>query len=87
MTDRSPFLTRTMAGVHLAQGNLDKAAEIYRFLVRQDPDNAELSEALTDLESQMQQQSEEGLQALFRDWIHMASALNRINKLNRLKDR
>jgi Tfp pilus assembly protein FimV len=42
MTDKPDFYTKTMAKVYADQGYLTKAAEIYRFLLKQEPDRQDL---------------------------------------------
>ena len=43
------FYTVTMARVYEEQGHLDKAAEIYRFLIKDEPERRDLIEALAEI--------------------------------------
>lgn len=51
METPSTFVTETMAQVYVQQGHTDKAIEVYRQLVAQSPDDAELAARLRDLEA------------------------------------
>ena len=47
------FYTVTMARVYEEQGHLEKAAEIYRYLIKAEPERRELVEKLVEIENKM----------------------------------
>jgi hypothetical protein len=73
MTDQaSPLYTASMAKLFADQGYLRKAARIYRQLVAQDPQRAELREALAQVERQMADQAaptKKENELLLREWL------------------
>jgi len=50
MTDRVEFYTETLASIYASQGHLDKAIEIYRYLLSQTPESEAIKRALSDAE-------------------------------------
>jgi len=76
-----------MARVHANQGNPEKAAEIYRYLLELTPEQAELSAELAAVEEQIVQMAHDRLEGLFEVWLDLAFAYNRLKKLKALKSR
>lgn len=71
--------TATMAKLYAEQGYLRKSAEIYRHLVAQHPQRAELQQALAAVEQQISQQQRPGrkeLGLLIREWIDLMQTYN-----------
>lgn len=89
MDKHSDFYTETMAGVYAKQGHWQKAAEIYRYLLEQQPGRQDYAQALEGLESKLASgpKTAEDLVPLFREWVELVGHYNRLNRLNRLKRR
>lgn len=51
MTDRVEFYTETLAGIYASQGHLDKAIEIYKYLLTKTPESETIQSALSDAET------------------------------------
>jgi len=85
MTDQSPFFTRTMARVHADQGNLDQAAEIYRYLIKKEPGRTDLVRDLADIEKRIIEEASDRLVTLFGEWFDLVLTYNRIKKLKKLR--
>lgn len=86
MGDKTLFFTRTMAKVHAKQGNPEKAAEIYRYLLDTTPDTAELAQELAAVEKQIVQKTQGRLVGLFESWFDLVFTYNRLKKLKKLKN-
>jgi len=84
MTDRTIFFTQTMARVHAKQGNLDQAAEIYRYLIEQEPERDDLGSELANIEKQILETASDRLVTLFEEWFELIFSHNRIQKLRKL---
>lgn len=54
MPEKDPLTTATLADIYVAQGFLDRALKIYRDLLTDDPDNAELKQKLFDLKLKLE---------------------------------
>jgi tetratricopeptide (TPR) repeat protein len=88
MIKDSDFYTVTMARVYEEQGHWEKAAEIYRFLLKQEPQRKDLAEALADAERKMDEalnKNPDDLIPLFREWIDLLLRYSRLQKLRRFK--
>jgi hypothetical protein len=84
------FYTVTMARVYENQGYLEKAAEIYRHLLKLEPDRKDLAQALVGIEQKMddaKNMKPADLVPLFREWIDLIFQYKRLKSLNRLKRR
>jgi len=82
------FYTVTMARVYEEQGHLEKAAEIYRFLIKDEPERRDLIEALAEIDRKMDEalnRKPDDLIPLFREWITLLLRYGRLRKLRRLK--
>lgn len=82
------FYTVTMARLYEEQGHLDKAAEIYRFLTKAEPERRDLIEALAEIDRKMDEalnRKPDDLIPLFREWITLLLRYSRLQKLRRLK--
>ncbi len=85
MTGRTIFFTQTMARVHAKQGNLEQAAEIYRYLIEQEPQRDDLGSELAAIDNQILETAPDHLAMLFEEWFELAFSLNRIQKLRKLE--
>ena len=89
------FYTATMAGVYAQQGHYQKAAEIYRHILSNEPDRQDIAAALSMVEQKlapMKSESEKHMRNgdlvhLFQKWFQMAAGQGRIASLKRLKQR
>jgi len=81
------FATATMAKIHADQGNLLKAAEIYRYLLQQEPERHDLMEALSEIEKKIAAKDPENLVSLFCEWIDLLFMDNKVKKLKKLQQR
>jgi len=79
------FYTRTMAKVHAGQGNLGKAAEIYKYLLKQEPGRQDLIDALSEIENKGFNEDQENLFMLFSEWIDLLLKYNKLQRLRKLK--
>ena len=87
------FHTATMARLYAQQGHYQKAADIYRHILSNEPDRedivAELSKVeqqLTDMEPESEKNmKEKDLVSLFQKWFQMAAGHGRIEILKKLK--
>ena len=81
------FYTKTMAGVYADQGRLDKAAEIYRYLLNEEPERQDLIDALAEIDRKRYEEDPAGLSRLFDTWLDLVLVYSRLQKLNKLKRR
>ena len=82
--------TATLARVFAEQGHWEKSIEIYRNLLRQDPDRLELAQALAEAEAALKAARptpSPALAPLVREWIDLLLRHDRIRKLQRFKAR
>jgi len=82
------FYTVTMARVYENQGLWDKAAEIYQYLLKQEPERKDLAEALYKVERKMEgaiHKNPDDLIPLFREWINLLLQYGRLQELQRFK--
>lgn len=85
MTQNDIFYTRTMAKVYADQGNLLKAAEIYRYLLESEPEQIDLKDALSEVERKLNEKSPDDLIRLFNRWIDLLLTHHNMQKLIKLK--
>lgn len=74
-----------MAKVYADQGQLDKAAEIYKYLLNAEPQRQDLIDALAEIDKQRYDKDPEGLSQLFGTWIDLLLVHNSLQKLKKLK--
>ena len=87
MEKETDFYTATMAKVYSEQGHWDKAAEIYRYLLAQQPERDDYLEALAELEKKSKQKrrkSIENLDELFHQWFDLMLKYKNLLKLRAL---
>ena len=86
MSNDDVFYTRTMAKVYADQGNLLKAAEIYRYLLKCEPEHRDLKDALSEVERKLNEKSPNDLSKLFIRWMDLLLKYHNVQKLMRLKN-
>jgi lipopolysaccharide biosynthesis regulator YciM len=90
MKEDYPHGTVTLARLFAAQGHWDKAVDIYRRLLEQEPGRRDIAQALAEAEQQVIAVGREpsgDLASLFRRWIDLVLKYDRLCKLKRLKSR
>lgn len=83
------FNTVTMARVYEDQGHWEKAAEIYRYILKQEPERQDIANALAEAEKRIDRgitNSAHDLTPLIGEWIHLMLRFKRLQKLRQLKD-
>ncbi|MBW2568921.1 MAG: hypothetical protein JRD93_13685 [Deltaproteobacteria bacterium] len=86
MTNNSDFYTKTMAKVYADQGYFEKAAEIYRYLLKQEPERHDLFEALAEVEIKLSEKAPDKLVLLFGEWFDLAVKYNNLQKLKKIRN-
>ena len=84
------FYTLTMARLYEDQGHWEKAAETYRYLLKNEPGRKDLAEALAEVEKRLDEatpKKADDLIPLIREWINLWFRYKRLLKLRQLKDR
>ena len=87
MEKETDFYTATMAKVYSEQGHWNKAAEIYRHLLVQEPERDDYLAALARVERKAKQErneSPEDLTALFHHWFNLMLRYKNLQKLRKL---
>jgi hypothetical protein len=88
MERETDFYTATMAKVYVDQGHWAKAAEIYRYLLKQEPEREDYLEALAGVEKNLissGQKPAERLAPLFHQLFDLMLRLKNLQKLRKLK--
>jgi predicted membrane chloride channel (bestrophin family) len=83
------FYTITMARVYEDQGHWEKAAEIYRYLLKQEPERKDIADALAEAEKRLVEgitKNADDLTPLIGEWIHLMFRYKRLQKLRQLKN-
>jgi len=80
------FYTRTMAKVYAGQGNLLKAAEIYRYLLEGEPERRDLMDELSEIEKKLSEKLGDDLADLFGRWVDLLLKYHNVQKLVRLRN-
>ena len=89
MERETDFYTATMASVYAEQGHWDKAAEIYRHLLAQEPEREDYLAALEKVVQKAGQDENEVLKdlaVLFQEWFDLMlkyKNLKQLRKINR----
>jgi hypothetical protein len=89
MENETDFYTATMAKVYAEQGHWDKSAEIYRHLLKREPERVDYLEALAQAERNIISLAPKGpkdLSALFHQWFDLILKYKALQKLRKLKD-
>ncbi|MDL1968262.1 MAG: hypothetical protein LWW97_06865 [Deltaproteobacteria bacterium] len=88
MNNQTEFYTKTMANVYAEQGYFEKAVEIYKHLLKHDPESREVNDLLSEVENKLyekQKKDREILEKLFRKWIYLQLSYNRLQTLKKFK--
>ena len=88
MENETDFYTVTMAKVYAEQGHWDKSAEIYRYLLKHEPERVDYLEALAQAERNIvpsTQKPLKDLSPLFHQWFDLMLKVRTLQKLRRLK--
>ena len=88
MSEDVDIYTVTMARIYADQGHFEKAAEIYRYLLKQEPDRQDLIEALSEMERGSfpgGKKDPRKLVSLFVEWFDLALRRNRLKTLRRIQ--
>ncbi len=86
MNNDKVFYTKTMAKIYADQGNLGKAAEIYRYLLELEPGRQDLIEALSEVEKKLFEKDPEDLVKLFSKWVDLLLKHYGLHKLKKLQN-
>lgn len=88
MEKETDFYTATMAAVYAEQGHWDKSAEIYRYLLKREPERVDYLEALAKAERKLISSADkpsENLSTLFQQWFDLVLKYKTLQKLQKLK--
>jgi len=72
MNSEELFHTRTMARIHAEQGNMEKAQEIYAYLMEKEPGAGDLAEALATLNRKRRRKQISELEPLVKSWARLS---------------
>ncbi len=84
------FQTATMAKVFAEQGHYEKAAHIYRNLLKSEPQRQDLADALSEAEERISEavkSSDENLVFLLGEWIELVFRYKQLRFLRSVKKR
>ena len=84
------FQTATMAKVFADQGHYEKAAHIYRNLLKREPQRQDLADALCEVEeriSEADKSSNENLAVLLGEWVELVFKYKQLRFLRSVKKR
>jgi len=74
--------------MHFSQGHYEKAAQIYKHLLKCEPDKQDLARALAGVERKLHEKakgSNEDLGALFSTWVDLILRYKRMQYLKKIK--
>lgn len=84
------FQTATMAKVFADQGHYEKAADIYRNLLKREPERQDLADALSEIEERISEagkSSDENLVFLLGEWVELVFRYKQLRFLRSVKKR
>jgi hypothetical protein len=90
MSSDQEFFTETMAMIYVDQGNPEKAAEIYRHLLTEQPEREDLAETLAGLEEEISAGGKKRMAdvvPLLEEWIQLLIKYNSLRKLKKIQER
>ena len=79
------FYTKTMAKVYADQGQLEKAVEIYRYLLQKEPDRQDLIDAIAEIDIKRLEKDPGRLGDLLSVWLDLLLRHSRLQQLKKLK--
>jgi hypothetical protein len=79
------FYTKTMAKVYADQGKLEKAAEIYQYLLKKEPGRQDLIDAVAEIDKKRFAKDPERLGDLVSIWLDLLLRHSRLQQLKKLK--
>jgi len=88
MEKETDFYTATMAKVYADQGHWQKAADIYRHLLKHEPERNDYLEALAEAEKKILSSGQkpfEDLTPLFHQWFDLMLKYKNLQKLRKVK--
>jgi len=88
MERETDFYTATMAKVYAEQGHWDKSAEIYRYLLKREPERVDYLQALATAERNIISSPNKpfgNLSPLFQQWFDLVLKYKTLQKLQKLK--
>jgi hypothetical protein len=74
MNDNTSLYSATMAKDYASQGYLEKSTEIYRYLLKNEPDREEYRKALDEVENSLKEMGKtesKDLVLLFSEWFEL----------------
>ena len=89
MVNAPEFYTKTMAKVYADQGYFEKAVEIYRYLLEQEPNRQDLSDDLAEVEENLSAKEKKDLTdlvPLFSQWIELLFSYKKLQILKKLQN-
>ncbi len=85
MAVEKEFETETMAQIYADQGHYEKAAAIYRRLLQEAPERADLSDRLKATEDLAKTSAGQRLSNQFGAWVQLLLKKKQIDKLRNLR--
>ncbi len=79
------FYTKTMAKVYADQGQLEKAVEIYLYLLKKEPGRQDLIDAISEIDKKRFEKNPERLGDLLNIWLDLLLRHGRLQQLKKLK--
>jgi len=79
------FYTKTMAKVYADQGKLEKAVEIYQYLLEKEPGRQDLIDAISEIDKKRLEKDPERLGDLLSIWLDLLLRHSRLQQLKKLK--
>ncbi len=79
------FYTKTMAKVYADQGQLEKAVEIYLYLLKKEPGRQDLIDAIAEIDIKRLEKDPGRLGDLLSVWLDLLLRHSRLQELKKLK--
>ncbi len=79
------FYTKTMAKVYADQGQLEKAVEIYLYLLKKEPGRQDLIDAIAEIDIKRLEKDTGRLGDLLSVWLDLLLRHSRLQQLKKLK--
>ena len=85
MSTEDVFYTKTMAKVYADQGQLEKAVEIYLYLLKKEPGRQDLIDAISEIDKKRFETDPERLDDLLSIWLDLLLRHSRLQRLKKFK--